>query len=218
MRTQHSITLVAVAAAGVLALTACDPQSPNPAGQDPKPTGSAPAGSAAPQSSAAPSAKSGKATLPNMIGKGLQSAQDEAQAAGFPLLKSHDSLGRDRNQVLDRAWKVCTQTPAAGSGVDTATTVDFGTVKLEETCPDGEVPAPKPAGDTMPDFVGQGMKAVRGALPSNASITVKDATAQGRMVLQESNWKVCTQTPKAGAALSGTPVAFTVVKTGEACP
>lgn len=207
MRTQHGITVVAVAA-GVLALTACDPQTESPSDRDPKPAGS----------SASSSAKSGKATLPNMIGKGLQSAQDEAQAAGFPLLKSHDSLGRDRNQVLDRAWKVCTQTPAAGSGVDTATTVDFGTVKLEETCPDAEVSAPKPAGDTMPDFVGQGMKAVRGALPSNASITVEDATAQGRMVLQESNWKVCAQTPKAGATLSGTPVAFRVVKTGEACP
>ncbi|MEV6575812.1 PASTA domain-containing protein [Streptomyces sp. NPDC051577] len=218
MRTHHSIPLVAVAA-GFLALTACAaPQTEGPASKDPKPVGSAPTISTMPAAPAAPSAKSRKATLPNMIGKGLQSAQDEAQAAGFPLLKSHDSLGRDRNQVLDRAWKVCTQTPAAGSAVDTATTIDFGTVKLEETCPDGEITAPKPAGDTMPDFVDQGMKAVRGALPSNASITVKDATAQGRMVLQESNWKVCTQTPKAGAALSGAPVAFTVVKTGESCP
>ncbi|MCY0923039.1 PASTA domain-containing protein [Streptomyces sp. H27-G5] len=217
MRIQHSIALVAVAA-GFLALTACEAPTESPAGRDPKPGGSVPAGSAAPPATTAPPAKSRKATLPNLVGKGLQSAQDEAQAAGFPLLKSHDSLGRDRNQVLDRAWKVCTQTPAAGSGVDTGTTVDFGTVTLEETCPDGDVAAPKPAGDTMPDFVGQGMKAVRGALPSNASITVKDATAQGRMVLQESNWKVCTQTPKAGATLSGAPVAFTVVKTGESCP
>ncbi|MFE2283275.1 hypothetical protein ACFXDJ_03765 [Streptomyces sp. NPDC059443] len=69
----------------------------------------------------------------------------------------------------------------------------------------------------MPNFVGQGMKAVRSALPANASITVKDAV-QSRMVLQESNWKVCTQDPKSGAALTGQPLAFTVAKTEEACP
>lgn len=74
-----------------------------------------------------------------------------------------------------------------------------------------------PAGDTMPNFVGQGMKAVRGALPSNASITVKDAV-QSRMVLQESNWKVCSQDPEPGTALSGQPVSFTVAKTEETCP
>ncbi|WP_330334395.1 hypothetical protein OHS33_34690 [Streptomyces sp. NBC_00536] len=69
----------------------------------------------------------------------------------------------------------------------------------------------------MPNFVGEGMKGVRCALSANASITVKDAV-QSRMVLQESNWKVCTQGPKAGVALIGQPVAFTVAKTEETCP
>ncbi|MFI8386123.1 hypothetical protein [Streptomyces sp. NPDC085540] len=45
----------------------------------------------------------------------------------------------------------------------------------------------------MPNFVGQGIKAVRSALPANASITVKDAV-QSRMVLQESNWKAAPRT------------------------
>ncbi|MFD3542618.1 hypothetical protein ACFWUQ_24450 [Streptomyces sp. NPDC058662] len=210
MRTHHGITLLAATAA-ILALTACGPETAGPAGG----TSPEPAAPTAP-ASATPATKT--AALPDFVGKGLQAAQDEAQAAGFVLLTSHDSLGRDRNQVLDRAWKVCSQTPAAGPGVDTGTRIDFGTVKLEESCPATDSTGPEPVGDTMPDLVGQGMKAVRGALPSNASVTVKDASPQGRMVLQESNWTVCSQDPKPGAALTGQPVSFTVVKTGESCP
>ncbi|MFE1896774.1 PASTA domain-containing protein [Streptomyces yangpuensis] len=213
MRTLRTVAL-AVTAASLLALTACDPQASDtgkPAAPDAPATGPAPA-----SASSAPAATK-TATLPNMVGKGLQTAQDEAQAAGFALLTSHDALGRDRLQALDRNWKVCSQTPAAGANVDTGATIDFGAVKLEETCPAADAPAPKPAGDTMPDFAGQGMKAVRGALPSNASISVKDAL-QSRMVLQESNWKVCAQDPKPGTALTGQPVSFKVVKTEESCP
>ncbi|MFB6692589.1 PASTA domain-containing protein [Streptomyces virginiae] len=209
MRTHHTVVLATAAA--LLPLTACNPQTTD-AG---KPGAPAANSAPAPASSSPTAAKT--ATLPNMVGKGLQTAQDEAQAAGFAILKSHDALGRDRLQALDRNWKVCSQTPAAGANVDTGTTVDFGAVKLEESCPAADAPAPKPAGSTMPDFVGQGMKAVRGALPSNASMTVKDAL-QSRMVLQESNWKVCSQDPKPGTALTGQPVSFKVVKTEESCP
>ncbi|MGW7091633.1 PASTA domain-containing protein [Streptomyces sp. NPDC054874] len=95
--------------------------------------------------------------------------------------------------------------------------MDFGAVKLEEACPATDAPAPKPAGDVMQNFVGQGMKAARSTLPAYASITVKDAV-QRRRVLQESNWKVCTQDPKAGAALTGQPLTFPVAKTEESCP
>ncbi|MFJ3728715.1 hypothetical protein ACIPYQ_39965 [Streptomyces sp. NPDC090045] len=212
MRTHHTAALAATAAT-LLALTACNPQTTdtNKPAAPSTPVPAAPA----PASSAPTAAKT--ATLPNFVDKGLQTAQDEAQAAGFAILKSHDALGRDRLQALDRNWKVCSQTPTAGANVDTGTTVDFGAVKLEESCPAADAPAPKPAGSTMPDFAGQGMKAVRGALPSNASITVKDAL-QSRMVLQESNWKVCSQDPKPGTALTGQPVSFKVVKTEESCP
>lgn len=209
MRTHRTITLLAAASA--LALTACDPQvadSGKPA------TPGTPAATSAASGPAA-SAKTG--TLPDLVGKGLQTAQDEAQRAGFFILTSHDALGRERLQALDRNWKVCSQTPGPGAGLDTKTSVDFGAVKLEETCPATDAPAPKPAGDVMPNFVGQGLKAVRSALPANASITVKDAV-QSRMVLQESNWKVCTQDPKAGAALTGQPLTFTAAKAEESCP
>ncbi|MFJ7202992.1 hypothetical protein ACIQWR_05565 [Streptomyces sp. NPDC098789] len=46
---------------------------------------------------------------------------------------------------------------------------------------------------------------------------MKDAV-QSRMVLQESNWKVCTQDPKSDAALTGQPLTFTVAKAEESCP
>jgi beta-lactam-binding protein with PASTA domain len=157
-------------------------------------------------------------TIPNLVGKGLQSAQDEAQAAGFYNLDSHDSLGRDRHQILDRDWKVCTQTPKAGQNVDTGTKVDFGTVKLAETCPATDKTAPSAAGGKMPNLAGQSVKAARSALDSSMSITVTDATGDSRMVLVESNWQVCTQDPAPGKALNGQPVEFTAVKFGETCP
>ncbi|MEV7419672.1 PASTA domain-containing protein [Streptomyces sp. NPDC089919] len=210
MRIHHTAGLLTASA--VLALAACTPQSAD----DGKPTTpGAPAKPSAAHSGAGPGSRT--ATLPDLVGKGLQAAQDEAQAAGFRDLASHDALGRDRLQVLDRNWKVCSQTPAAGTKTDTGARIDLGTVKLEETCPAHDAPAPSAAGDTMPDFVGKGMKAVRAALPGNASVTVKDAL-HGRMVLMESNWQVCAQTPAAGAPLAGRPVSFQVVKTDEKCP
>ncbi|MEV6176933.1 PASTA domain-containing protein [Streptomyces sp. NPDC052015] len=156
------------------------------------------------------------ATLPDMKGKGLQSAQDQAQAAGFFYLTSHDALGRGRMQVLDRNWKVCSQTPAAGAH-PTDTKVDFGTVKLEEECPAKDAGTVAEAGATMPDFVGKSVKVARQALDDSTSITVKDASGDDRMVLLESNWKVCGQTPAAGSEIDGRPVTFTAVKFGESC-
>lgn len=159
-----------------------------------------------------------KATVPDFTGMGLQSAQDTAQEAGFYSLKSHDSLGRERMQAFDRNWKICTQNIKAGKTVGTDTELDFGTVKLEEDCPTKDQPAPSEADGTMPDFGGKSVKAARSALDSSTSITVKDASGADRFVLLESNWQVCTQTPKAGGALKGQPVEFTAVKFEESCP
>ncbi|MFI2761386.1 hypothetical protein ACH5A3_21330 [Streptomyces echinatus] len=163
-------------------------------------------------------AKDEKKTVPNFVGMGLQSAQDTAQAAGFYNLTSHDSSGRARMQILDRDWKVCSQNVAAGSSKATTTRLDFGAVKLDETCPAKDQDEPSAAGGTMPDFHGKSVKAARAALDSGTSITVNDASSDDRMILIESNWQVCTQQPAAGAKLSGQPVEFTAVKYGETCP
>lgn len=200
-------TTLPVLAAVLLAMAGCTSTSQN----DPKASATVTASSGA-KTSAAPKA------VPNFVGMGLQSAQDTAQAAGFYALTSHDALGRGRMQALDRNWKVCSQSIAAGKSVSTDTELDFGAVKLEETCPPKDQPEPSAAGGTMPDFKGKSVKTARAALDSGTSITVKDASSDGRLILVESNWQVCGQTPKAGASLSGQPVTFTAVKFGESCP
>jgi len=202
----HVRTPVAAAAA-IITLAGCNPDST--ATGSSKPSATASAGS---------TATGGSKVVPELVGKGLQAAQDAAQAAGFYNLTSHDSLGRDRHQILDRDWKVCSQKPAAGTGVSTDTQIDLGAVKVTEACPKGDQAPPAKTGTTMPNFVGKGLAEARDSLPSDASITTKDATGDDRIIILESNWTVCTQTPKAGTPFSGQPVTFTAVKTDETCP
>lgn len=159
-----------------------------------------------------------KATVPNFVGMGLQSAQDKAQDAGFYSLKSQDALGRGRMQAFDRNWKVCSQNIKADTSTSTDTELDFGAVKLEEDCPKEDQSEPSAAGGKMPDFTGKSVKAARSALDSSTSLTVEDASGDDRIVFVESNWKVCTQTPAKGAVLNGKPVKLTAVKFDETCP
>lgn len=159
-----------------------------------------------------------KATVPNFVGMGLQSAQDKAQDEGFYDLTSHDSLGRGRLQAFDRNWQVCTQNIKAGTSTPTDTELDFGAVKLEEDCPAKDQAEPSAAGGKMPDFAGKSVKAARAALDSSTSLTVRDASGEDRIVFVESNWKVCTQTPAKGTKLNGQPVKLTAVKFEESCP
>lgn len=65
-----------------------------------------------------------KATVPDFVGMGLQSAQDKAQGAGLHGLTSHDALGRERMQAFDRNWKVRSQTMEAGAFKPTDTDLD----------------------------------------------------------------------------------------------
>jgi beta-lactam-binding protein with PASTA domain len=166
----------------------------------------------------ASAAKAEKKTVPDLVGMGLQSAQDAAQAAGFYNLDSHDALGRGRNQILDRDWKVCSQNIKAGTNTATSTELDLGAVKLAETCPAKDETPPSAAGGKMPNFAGKSVKAARQALDSSTSITVNDASGAGRWVLVESNWKVCSQKPAAGTRLNGQPVELDAVKYEESCP
>lgn len=79
----------------------------------------------------------GSFTMPNEVGHVLQDAQDDIQrVSGDPVFftHSHDLLG-NRFQVLDRNWKVCNQNVPSGSRVSAIGHIDFGVVKLTETCP-----------------------------------------------------------------------------------
>ncbi|MET9401528.1 hypothetical protein [Kitasatospora sp. NPDC002965] len=218
-------TTLAVAAAGLtlLSLTACDPvtadgTSTTVSNAAEAATGSVAAGTPAVTPVAVPPAAS-TSSLPSFVGMGLQSAQDAAQKAGFYLLTSHDALGRSRNQISDRNWKVCTQAPAPGEQA-TSVKVDMGAVKLDEQCPaqDQGASGPAKAGATMPEFIGKAVSVVHDSLDKATSIVAKDAGPQNRMVLVVSNWKVCSQDPAPGAALTGQPVTLKAVKFGENCP
>lgn len=77
--------------------------------------------------------------MPDLRGMNLQDAQNEVQNNGIFFSRSHDLRG-SRNQVVDSNWQVCTQTPVAGSHIkgkaaEFEGAIDFGVVKLTETCP-----------------------------------------------------------------------------------
>ncbi|MGW5637771.1 hypothetical protein [Streptomyces sp. NPDC003832] len=146
-------TAAALAAAALLALTAC-----GSGGDD---TGASETGTSTEESSTTPKdpteesgtppkddpkdapnedggddggeAQAATATLPDLVGLDLQAAQDEAQAAGFYLLDDQDASGQNRLQVLDRNWTVCSQEPAAGEH-PTDTLITLNAVKDDESC------------------------------------------------------------------------------------
>lgn len=77
------------------------------------------------------------AVMPDLVGVGLQDAQDRMQQLiGNPLFvtTSHDASGAGRQQVLDRNWKICDQNVAPGTRITEDTRIDFGAVKVEERC------------------------------------------------------------------------------------
>jgi len=99
-------------------------------------TGCQDGGSTDPDSTGAPGA--GQWTMPDLVGAGLQEAQDRIQEltdGQLLVTDSHDALGQDRGQVDDDNWKVCTQNVAAGTAITTDTRIDFGVVRVEESCP-----------------------------------------------------------------------------------
>ncbi|MFF7410522.1 DUF3761 domain-containing protein [Streptomyces lydicus] len=93
------------------------------------------------KSSSSPSSfddKPNTVTVEDFVGRGLQEAQDAAQADGIHNLHSTDAAGQSRPQLWDRNWTVCAQTPAAGETMSSDDTLTFDTVKSSEgeTCDD----------------------------------------------------------------------------------
>lgn len=78
-------------------------------------------------------------TMPNLIGKDLQGAQDAIQSLTNGLVwysGSTDLTGKGRSQVIDRNWVVCTSTPPPGTTITTSTNITFGVVRIDtEKCP-----------------------------------------------------------------------------------
>ena len=77
-------------------------------------------------------------TMPNLVGKDLQGAQDAIQSLTHDavwLSTSTDLTGKGRAQIVDRNWTVCSSTPPAGAMFTATTNIDFGVVRDTETCP-----------------------------------------------------------------------------------
>ncbi|GLY13763.1 hypothetical protein Kisp01_07790 [Kineosporia sp. NBRC 101677] len=74
-------------------------------------------------------------TMPDLVGRNLQQAQDDLQARGSYLLDQVDATDQDRFQLLDSGWKVCRQSPVAGKQVLKTKLVRLEAVKLSENCP-----------------------------------------------------------------------------------
>lgn len=103
------------------------------------PAYTAPAPVAPTQEEAAPVAPAASSwTMPNLVGRDLQAAQDAIQALtdyAIAISTSTDLTGEGRAQLMDRNWQVCSSSPPAGSTITSSTLVDFGVVKMSEPCP-----------------------------------------------------------------------------------
>ena len=142
MKRHTSIALVL--AAGLPLLAACgggDDAAASPATVTVTSQAPAPASTAATTTAQAPAPVATTPAgvdfpMPDMTGQVLQDAQDGLQSLGVLYSVSHDARGI-RHQVLDRDWKVCDQNIPAGQQVtgNVEGQIDFGVVKLSETCP-----------------------------------------------------------------------------------
>jgi beta-lactam-binding protein with PASTA domain len=74
-------------------------------------------------------------TMPALVGRNLQTAQDELQSRGSYLLDQVDATNQNRFQLLDSDWKVCHQSPAAGTQALKTKLVRLEAVKIGEKCP-----------------------------------------------------------------------------------
>jgi hypothetical protein len=72
--------------------------------------------------------------MPRVVGMNLQFAQDLLQSKGSYFMVQTDYKGLNRFQILDRNWKVCAQSPAAGKKMTISTLVTLASVKLVENC------------------------------------------------------------------------------------
>lgn len=74
----------------------------------------------------------GQITVPNVVGKNHQDAQDEMQAAGLYSLSEEDATGQGRMLIIDRNWKVVSQDPSAGTKVDEDQTITLRSKKYTD--------------------------------------------------------------------------------------
>lgn len=128
--------------------TAAQPASPAASSQPAESPSVQPSEPPESQATETPEEEGSTFTMPDLVGKNLQEAQNELQALGSDVLEQEDASGQERSQIIDSNWKVCTQAPAAGQEVPTSTTVTLSSVKKDEYCP-GQTPKLAKIGDKV---------------------------------------------------------------------
>ena len=75
-------------------------------------------------------------SMPNLVGQNLQDAQNQIQQLTNDSVKttSHDATPQDREQDVDKDWKVCNQSAKPGDQITEEQSVDFTVVKTNENC------------------------------------------------------------------------------------
>jgi hypothetical protein len=126
--------------AAAIAVTGCG-STPQPAAKTvtvvqpaatPPPPAAEAAAPAPPPPPPPPPAASKKITVPNVVGKNHQDAQDTMQSVGLYALAEEDATGQGRMLIIDRNWHVVRQSPAAGSRVSENTTITLSSKKYSD--------------------------------------------------------------------------------------
>lgn len=117
-----------------LMLTACGGETKTVTEEATPPPAEEPQDEPAPEEEPAPEdpaeePSGGSITVPNVVGKDHQLAQDTMQSAGLYSLEEKDATGQGRLLIYDRNWTVVKQDPPAGTKVSEDTTITLSAKK-----------------------------------------------------------------------------------------
>lgn len=95
--------------------------------------------------------------------------------------------------------------------------VELGAVQIDERCPSTDQALYKVATTEMPDLKNRTAYMASQILGEKASVRFFDPEDGDEVDGNLGDWRVCSQTPKAGAAFDGVPVSMSVVKYEDRC-
>lgn len=101
--------------------------------------------------------------VPDVIGQQLDIAMSTLRTAAFT--GSSQDLLRDRTQIVDSNWLVCTQDPAPGPAQQ-GSVIELGVVKTSEMCPGAVTPTPTTSASTPTSVAAPTSRAQPAPLPT----------------------------------------------------
>jgi len=159
------------------------------------------------------SSSAGPASVPNVAGQRLATAESNLAAAGFRAVKPVDDTGRNRVVIDPENWVVDSQTPKAGTHASTRTTVT-----LDVRRPSDGSGSTRVTNGVVPNVVCMNLQDAQDLLQAAGFVNLSsiDGNGQDRMQVLDRSWLVTKQSIAAGTHLDpSTRIALTVVKYGE---